>query len=140
MVSSPAWGRVRLFAVRASRCRLPAHRKPAPRRGRRSDCRSSARRMPYRARRRRAYTPPVGARSMLIGRRAEGARLDAALERARLGQGSLVLLSGEAGVGKTRLASEVAAESEALVLLGASSQGGTPSYGPVVAALRSFLR
>ena len=77
---------------------------------------------------------------MLIGRHAERGRLEEALERARLGHGSIVLLSGEAGVGKTRLITELAAASDAVVLRGAPAQGGAAPYGPVVAALRSYLR
>jgi DNA-binding CsgD family transcriptional regulator len=77
----------------------------------------------------------------LVGRHAERARLEDALERARRGDGSIVLLSGEAGVGKTRLAAELAAAARgARVLRGASSQGATAPYGPVVAALRGHLR
>jgi DNA-binding CsgD family transcriptional regulator/tetratricopeptide (TPR) repeat protein len=77
---------------------------------------------------------------MLIGRHAEHDRLAGALEQARLGHGSIVLLSGEAGVGKTRLTAELAAGSDALLLRGAPAQGGAAPYGPVVAALRSHLR
>ena len=80
------------------------------------------------------------ARTGLIGRHAELARLEAALQRADLGEGSIVLLSGEAGVGKSRLAADVAARSNAVLLRGAPSQGGAAPYGPVVAALRSHLR
>ena len=76
----------------------------------------------------------------LIGRHAERARLEEALVRARLGEGSIVLVSGEAGVGKTRLVAEVAARSNARLLRGAPVHGGTPPYGPLVAALRSHLR
>ena len=79
-------------------------------------------------------------RSGLVGRRSERARLEGALERARLGEGSIVLLSGEAGVGKTRLAADLAAGSDAVLLGGAASHGGSAPYSPVVAALRSFLR
>ena len=52
--------------------------------------------------------------SGLIGRQAERERLESALEQARLGHGSIVLLSGEAGVGKTRLAADLAAGSDAV--------------------------
>ncbi|MEX0683832.1 MAG: adenylate/guanylate cyclase domain-containing protein [Dehalococcoidia bacterium] len=42
-----------------------------------------------------------------VGRRQELGRLRAALDTAKRGQGSLVLVSGEPGVGKTRLVSEL---------------------------------
>ena len=71
----------------------------------------------------------------LVGREAERARLEDAIAR-----GALVLVAGEAGVGKTRLIEDVAAHSGALVLRGASSQGATAPYGPLVAAFRSHLR
>jgi predicted ATPase len=79
-------------------------------------------------------------RSGLVGRRSEGERLTDAIGRARRGQGSIVLIGGEAGVGKTRLAEEVATSSKGLVLEGAASYAGTIAYGPVVAAFRSLLR
>jgi DNA-binding CsgD family transcriptional regulator len=82
----------------------------------------------------------MSARSGLVGRHAERARLEGVLQRARLGEGSIVLVSGEAGVGKTRLAADLAAGSDALLLRGAPSEGGTAPYGPIVAALRSYLR
>ena len=76
----------------------------------------------------------------LIGRDQERARLGELLDRAVTGEGALVLLAGEAGVGKTRLLDELAASTKAPVLLGAASHDSTPAYGPVVAALRSHLR
>ncbi len=82
----------------------------------------------------------MGNRTPLVGREAEGAVLSEALERAERGSGTVVLLSGDAGVGKTRLADEVASGSSALVLRGAATNGATPPYGPIVAALRSYLR
>jgi DNA-binding CsgD family transcriptional regulator len=76
----------------------------------------------------------------LIGRDSERARLAAALAAAEAGQGSLLLLSGEAGVGKTRLGEEVLAHAhEARFVRGAATPGCSP-FGPVVAALRAFLR
>jgi predicted ATPase len=44
-----------------------------------------------------------------VGRRMERSRLDAALERAAAGEPSLVLIGGDAGIGKTRLLSEFVA-------------------------------
>jgi DNA-binding NarL/FixJ family response regulator len=76
----------------------------------------------------------------LVGRVSEQERLTAAIGRVHEGQGALVLVAGEAGVGKTRLVDVVAADSRALVLRGAASQGTTAPYGPLVAALRSHLR
>jgi DNA-binding CsgD family transcriptional regulator len=77
---------------------------------------------------------------VLVGRQAELACLEEALDRARAGAGSLVLLAGEAGVGKTRLAGALAAGSGALVLSGRAGRGAPSPYAPVVAALRSGLR
>ncbi len=82
----------------------------------------------------------MGNRTPLVGREAESAVLTAALERAKQGNGTLLLLSGDAGVGKTRLTDELAAGSSTLVLRGAASDSVTPPYGPIVAALRSYLR
>jgi DNA-binding CsgD family transcriptional regulator len=75
-----------------------------------------------------------------IGRDRERARLRELFDRALAGEGSLVLVAGEAGVGKTRLLDELAASTELPVLVGAASHGSTPAYGPVVVAMRSRLR
>src|SRR3979409_2512745 len=79
-------------------------------------------------------------RSALVGRDVERARLSQAVDGARRGTGSLRLRSGEAGVGKTRLAEEVATSSSALILRGAASNSAASPYGPIVALLRSYLR
>ncbi len=49
---------------------------------------------------------PSGRRARLIGRTAEFGRLDAAMEDLRHGRGSIVSISGESGVGKSRLVEE----------------------------------
>ena len=62
-------------------------------------------------------TPPE-----LVGRQAELERLRDSLDEARRGSGSLVLVAGEAGIGKTRLAEETARGTDALVLWGRATQ------------------
>ncbi len=81
----------------------------------------------------------MSTRTPLVGRVTELARLSDAAEHARGGTGSILLLAGEAGVGKSRLAEEVAGP-EDLVLRGAASSGATAAYGPIVDALRARLR
>jgi DNA-binding CsgD family transcriptional regulator len=75
----------------------------------------------------------------LIERDEERAALDAALRDALEGHGSLVLVTGEAGIGKTRLTEEVVGEAGVSLLRGAPGPG-TIAYGPVVAAFRSHMR
>jgi ATP/maltotriose-dependent transcriptional regulator MalT len=78
-------------------------------------------------------------RGVLIGRDSERAELEAIVDEALAGQGALVLLAGEAGVGKTRLAEEALAASGACFLRG-SCRPSAPAYGPLVGALRDSLR
>lgn len=76
----------------------------------------------------------------LIGRYAERKQLEQAIAAARHRHSTLLLLAGEAGVGKTRLAEEVLAESGLRTLRGAATLEAPLPYGPLVAALRSYLR
>jgi DNA-binding CsgD family transcriptional regulator len=82
----------------------------------------------------------MGTGRALIGRDRELVSLKRALVRAAAGEGSIVLLAGEAGVGKTRLTEELAELAEGPALRGAASEGTTGPYGPIAGALRSFLR
>jgi AAA ATPase domain len=77
---------------------------------------------------------------LLIGREREQAQLWAWAADALAGRGSLVLLAGEAGVGKTTLARRALAGSGLEVLEGVGVQGGTSAFGPVVEVLRAHLR
>src|SRR5262245_11318730 len=80
-------------------------------------------------------------RGTLVGRRAELVRLSEALDRARRGNGGILLVSGDAGVGKTRLIAGLAeGQTDALVLSGAAAQTGSAPYGAVVGAFRARLR
>jgi len=76
----------------------------------------------------------------LIGRERERTQLQAWLTEALAGRGSLVLLGGEAGVGKSTLVQRSLADSGLQILEGFAVQGGTSPFGPVVEALRSYLR
>ncbi len=77
-----------------------------------------------------------------VGRRRELAELRVGLEAAVAGQGGLFLVSGEPGIGKTRLAQQIAAEAEsqgAIVLWGRCWEGGgAHPYWPWVQLLRSY--
>jgi hypothetical protein len=78
----------------------------------------------------------------LFGRSAELARLRDAFATLRLGRGQLVLLEGEPGIGKTRLAEEfcaLARDGGAVVAWGAAwDGGGAPSYWPWTQLLRGL--
>jgi tetratricopeptide (TPR) repeat protein len=79
-----------------------------------------------------------------VGRQEELGRLQRSLRSAAAGTPAIVLVAGEAGVGKTRLLQEFAGRvgDEAQVLLGSCvnvSGGGLP-YGPIVDALRALAR
>jgi energy-coupling factor transporter ATP-binding protein EcfA2 len=76
----------------------------------------------------------------IIGREREQAQLQAWAAEALAGRGSLVLLAGEAGVGKTTLARRALAGSGIYVSEGVGVQGGTSAFGPVVEVLRAHLR
>jgi DNA-binding SARP family transcriptional activator len=81
--------------------------------------------------------------SDFVGREREMGELEAALERARSGSGSTYLIGGEPGIGKSRLADEVAELArgrEARVLWGRCWEaGGAPAYWPWVQALRAYI-
>jgi predicted ATPase len=76
----------------------------------------------------------------LPGREREQAELGQALDAVRAGSGEIILLAGEAAVGKTRLLETCVTRSGLLSLHGEASELATPPYGPIVAALRSALR
>ena len=61
----------------------------------------------------RTVPPSVRRSSSFVGRATESGALVAALDRALGGQGGVVALLGEAGAGKSRMASELAAEATA---------------------------
>jgi tetratricopeptide (TPR) repeat protein len=87
--------------------------------------------------------PPQAAWAGLVGRADVLAQLGRAIEDAAGGRGRLVLLTGEAGIGKTSVAAQAAADAEAAgarVVWGWGWQGeGAPAYWPWVQVLRSLV-
>jgi DNA-binding CsgD family transcriptional regulator len=79
-----------------------------------------------------------------VGRQRELGALRGRLEAARAGRGSLVMLAGEAGIGKTRIArafADEAVEQGAALLWGGCFEGDWhPPYGPWVEALAGYAR
>jgi hypothetical protein len=86
----------------------------------------------------RPASPSPFAATPLVGRERERATLRAALDAALAGRGALVLIGGEAGIGKTALAEWTlagAVERGALALVGRCYDlAETPPYGPWVEA------
>jgi hypothetical protein len=87
--------------------------------------------------------PSVGTANVrpFVGRAREMWELTSALDAARSGHGSLVLVSGEPGIGKSRLVEEladVARDRGFLVLVGRCwDGGGAPAFWPWVQVVRS---
>src|SRR5688572_20694687 len=77
---------------------------------------------------------------MFVGRARELASFDEMLAHACLGAGSFALVTGEPGIGKSRLAQEVAEKADAggwITAWGRSWEGvGTPAYWPWTQLLR----
>jgi AAA ATPase domain len=80
---------------------------------------------------------------VFVGRESELSQLCAALDEAWSGHGSLMMLAGEPGIGKSRLAEELAVRARErgfLVLWGRCWEaGGAPAYWPWVQALRAHI-
>ncbi len=90
-----------------------------------------------------AASPPTS-QPIIVGRDAERQRLASCLKQALDGCGRLVLVSGEAGIGKTTLVRDLArdaAERRALVLSGhCYDLSTTPPYGPWLEVIRESPR
>ena len=77
-----------------------------------------------------------------VGREAELEQLRGWWSRAARGRGGIVLIGGEAGIGKTRLAAELGSQAEregARLLLGRTDFAEPVPYQALVEALRSAL-
>lgn len=88
--------------------------------------------------------PHIGYRTPFVGREDERADLRRYLDSARGGQGSLVMIGGEPGVGKTRITEELVAEARRhgfLTLTGhCYEMEGAPPYIPFVEIIESAVR
>ena len=84
------------------------------------------------------------ANGSFVGRQVEMAHLKAALDDAMSGQGRLVMLVGEPGIGKTRTARELASYAEMQgfqVLWGwCYEEAGAPPYWPWAQPIRSYVQ
>jgi predicted ATPase len=82
--------------------------------------------------------------SFFVGRERELAELGAGLEDARGGRGRFFLLTGDPGIGKSRLADEIAAEAGksgwAILRGGCWEEGGAPAYWPFIQIIRAAMR
>ena len=80
---------------------------------------------------------------LFVGRRQELRKLTVGLEKAITGQSWLFLIEGEAGIGKTRLAQELAGHARkhnVSVLWGRCYEDqGVPPYWPWIEAIRSYV-
>jgi hypothetical protein len=87
---------------------------------------------------------PEAEAGRFVGRQREQEQLKAALARALSGEGGTVMLVGEPGIGKTRLAEELAVYARlrgAQALVGHCYEGGVAvPYLPFVEALRQYAR
>jgi signal transduction histidine kinase/tetratricopeptide (TPR) repeat protein len=81
---------------------------------------------------------------VFVGREREIGTLRDLFQEAAAGRGRLVLLSGDAGIGKTRTANELATHASsrgAEVLVGRCYEGGgAPAYWPWIQVLRAYIR
>ena len=87
------------------------------------------------------HQPEAG---VFVGRETELTLLRSAVEDVLAGRGQVILLAGEAGIGKTRTAQELAGHARSRdmqVLWGRGYEGGgAPAYWPWEQALRTYVR
>ncbi|MBV9894178.1 MAG: AAA family ATPase [Chloroflexi bacterium] len=82
----------------------------------------------------------MGMGATLIGREKVCEELGGSIAEAARGHGGLVLLSGESGVGKTRLVKDVLERTPMMAVVVPASPATATAYGPIIAALRGLRR
>src|SRR3989441_1644809 len=91
-----------------------------------------------------AAAPVLAERTPYVGRDEERAELRRLMEQAIAGHGSIVLIRGEPGVGKTRLAQELVLEARARGMVDRTGRcyemEGAPPYIPFIEALQQAIR
>ena len=78
--------------------------------------------------------------NLIVGRQTEQAELNKILLDFSHGSGGIVLISGEAGVGKTTLVESVIQHSERRILHGRTFEVSTPPFGPIVQVIREGIQ
>jgi DNA-binding NarL/FixJ family response regulator len=76
----------------------------------------------------------------LVGRAREAAALGQFAQAATTGEGAIVLISGDAGVGKSAFVDAVLSRSNLLEVRAAAAPANTPPLGPISALLRTLRR
>jgi len=91
-----------------------------------------------------AVAPVLAERTPFVGRDEERAELRRLMEQAIAGHGSIVLIRGEPGVGKTRLAQELVLEARARGMVDRTGRcyemEGAPPYIPFIEMIQQTLR
>jgi tetratricopeptide (TPR) repeat protein len=90
------------------------------------------------------FDVPAARAGTLVGRRHELARVSALLDEVADGRGRLLLITGEAGIGKSRLADEISRLARvrgfAIAWGRCWEAGGAPAYWPWVQSIRALTR
>jgi predicted ATPase/DNA-binding CsgD family transcriptional regulator len=75
----------------------------------------------------------------IIGRTKEKNYIFNALDGTKAGRGQIILISGEAGIGKTSLVEETLSHSELKIYIARCNNSSAPAYGPLINILRNCM-
>ncbi|MEZ4521897.1 MAG: ATP-binding protein [Thermomicrobiales bacterium] len=92
----------------------------------------------------RAESVDVPPGAPFVGRESELSQIRSGVDRMLAGQGQFVLLGGDPGIGKTRMAEEIVADARARdiqILWGRCFEWeGAPAFWPWIQMIRAYLR